>query len=204
MNINKIATMATRLKKPNRAEAFNVVRAMAENMGEDKETDKKNLSLLYSFFLPVVTKPKTPEQWVAKAMNKKDPRFYLNYCYSDGKRYMASDGHRLHWIPTDKPEGYYDAAGNAVEFDMRYPNIDRIIPKGRADKSINNDIKSVENGVYGLADNICDETYVNHKYLQEVLSFGGDVKIFNADRLSAVRFDFGDGRHALIMPVRIQ
>jgi len=206
MNINDIATLATKVRKPTERKAFRVIREMIEN-DSDEINIEESLALLYSYFLPPLAKPKTPEQWLMLAMGKTDIRFYLNYCYSDGKNFIASDGHRAHLMKTDKPKGFYNSAGDLVEVGHKYPSIYNIIPKGRA-KKLPDDIKVVVTEGSGYqsptATNIHNDTYVQTEYLNDALSLGGKVKYFNADRSSAVRLDFDDGRKAMIMPVRVR
>ncbi len=120
MNINEVATLAHTIKKPTKIIAFDIINRLSANMGDLLPDD---MAKLYAFFLPPVSKPKTPDQWVSLAMGKKDVRYYLNYLYSDGARLTATDGHRLHFIRSELPEGYYDTAMNKCLVDTKYPDI---------------------------------------------------------------------------------
>lgn len=92
---------------------------------------KEELQRLILHFAPSVpSKPKTPEQWVARAVGIKDVRTYINYLYSDGVRLVATDGSRAHWCPTTLAQGYYEPRTLLpVALEDKYPDIDRVIPK---------------------------------------------------------------------------
>lgn len=125
-DLSKVVSLAVRSKKPSKAELHRVVLDLIQC----NRLDTAEAVALYAYFLPPVpAKPKTPEQWVAKAVAKKDVRFYLEFLYSDGKRLMGTDGYRLHICPTEIPAGFYDRALNRCEVEARYPNVDQVIPK---------------------------------------------------------------------------
>ncbi|MCK5020277.1 MAG: hypothetical protein KAS32_24775, partial [Candidatus Peribacteraceae bacterium] len=106
--VNEIASMAYQLKVKRKDVFYKLINLLAEGT-EDPVNNDDFLATIYAYFLPPVSaKSKTPDLWVAKAMAK-DVRYYLNFVYSDGERLMATDGHRLHVLITDKYEpGYYD------------------------------------------------------------------------------------------------
>lgn len=128
--ITDVATRAASIRKPSKTAAFELLVGLIEN---GDLTDEVIAAHLYAFFQPgIPAKPKTPEQWVARAVAVKDVRFDLNYLYSDGKRLMGMDGHRLHIIPTERPAGYYDKQLSPVVVDHPYVDVDRVIPEAGA------------------------------------------------------------------------
>ena len=121
--------LAIENKKPSKMEAQKIIKSLAalhpENIGD--------LEKLYSFFMPAPSKkPKTPFQWVARAVGKKDLKEYLNYVYATETEIVATDGHRMHITRnTDsrfKP-GYYLANGELAypPDQWTYPNYRRIL-----------------------------------------------------------------------------
>ena len=123
----EIATAALSVKKADKAFAQQQILRWSETY----DIPAAEAAPLYAYFMPPIpAKAKTPEQWVAKAVAVKDPRGYLRFIYSDGTRLIATDGGRLHLIPTDRPAGYYDKAMNPVDDQGTYPQIDRLFTTG--------------------------------------------------------------------------
>jgi hypothetical protein len=84
---------------------------------------------LYKFFVkPSSGKAKTATEWVFRAVGNDKTRSYLSLSYSDGTHLFATDGKRLHMVPTSLPKGFYDASGNPIERDDDfYPDCMRLI-----------------------------------------------------------------------------
>jgi hypothetical protein len=120
-------TLNPDIKKLNRKEAFAVVR---ESLETGEAMPACVLEALYKHFAPSAPKNvKEAWQWAAKAVAVKDARGMLCHLYSDGKRLIGCDGHRLHIVPTALPVGYYDPKTcDPVDYDAQYPDIDRVIP----------------------------------------------------------------------------
>lgn len=174
---------------------------------------------LYAFFAPTLPKvPKTNFQWVAKAVaSSRDVREYLGYVYVDSNGFAnATDGHRLHRAPVDPEtfsEGYYDTKGNSVRLDNTYPDVDRVIPvSGKPFHTSLSDIKYQHSDfatgkmIAQFGDN--GEVYVSKGYLMDALSCKKDVESdgFEAtqnDALAPLKIDYGDGKLAVIMPIRV-
>lgn len=108
-----------------KSEAFDLIKAMRNG----KSPTELELDRLYLYFAPVATKGNiTGEQWVTKAVAKNDLRVYLKYVYVESGVMYGSDGHRVHWIDTDKPDGFYcPKTLEKVELDLKYPNMKRVI-----------------------------------------------------------------------------
>ena len=122
-----LPTEAQYQRKPTREQAQKMLLELWE------QNPSTELAKLYKWFEPTIpAKPKTAEQWVLKAVPKKDSRYYLlnRYRYSDGCTLVATDGHRIHLVRNmDYSTGYYDKSMNAVDCDARYPDFERVIPK---------------------------------------------------------------------------
>ena len=96
-NTTQIATLASMLgRKPSKEQLFAVVK----NAIETDFVTEADWAKLYAYFLPSVTKIKSPFDWCVKAHSNKDARYYLNHVYADGERTIATDGHRLHVLNT--------------------------------------------------------------------------------------------------------
>jgi hypothetical protein len=88
--------------------AFNRIR-QAIITGDSMKGEE--LEGLLPFFAPrMPAQAKTSEQWVKKAVGKKDHRSWVNFMYSHEGYLYATDGHRAHKAPTDLPSGCYDPA----------------------------------------------------------------------------------------------
>jgi len=196
----EVATAANGIKKPSKNRAFEIVLELIELSGAPTG---EQLAELYSFFLPgIPKKPKTAEQWVAKARAKNDVRAYLNYVYSDGNRLMASDGSRLHICATKLDAGFYDDALSPISLDARFPDVDRIIPK--------NDGTSVSVEAFAAGFNTMwrlpvylmpSGDSISKKLLDEAVH-GEVVSVLQKGTGSPVRLDFKDFRIAVLMPLR--
>lgn len=195
----EVATLANSIKKPNKTRAFDIVVDMIES--EYRPTDEL-LAELYSFFLPSMPKkPKTDEQWVAKAMASKDVRHYLNYLYSDGRRLMATDGVRLHICETGLPVGFYDSQLSPVKVDAKYPDVDRLIPKKNGPGILVGALNAGPTDGRLFTYTLPSGGKINKRYYDE-MTCGESVYLQQEGTQGAVRLDFEDGRLAVIMPLR--
>lgn len=93
------------IKRATKQEAFDIVHDAL--ISGDPVTSNQLQALLLYFAPPVPARPKTAEQWVAKAAGVRDVRPWVNYLQSDGKHLYGTDGHRAHRCPTDLPAGAY-------------------------------------------------------------------------------------------------
>ncbi len=203
LNINEIAKQAHNLvpRDCNKASCYQVVRDLIA--GEEMTVEQA--AMLYAYFAPAIpAKPKTPEQWVAKAMAKKDVRYYLQYIYSDGARIMATDGHRVHIWHTDQyPAGFYDANMVQIEVDGTFPDINRVIPKNPdlslpvAELSIEHLFDSDSKPVDGYK---FDGVAINGAYMDQALSCQDFDQIQYSDGGSSVLMASAD-KQAVIMPI---
>lgn len=93
------------IKRASKSEAFDIVRDAL--LTGDAMTSNQLQALLLYFAPPVPARPKTPEQWVARAAGTKDTRPWVNYLHSDGQHLYGTDDHRVHRCPTELPAGVY-------------------------------------------------------------------------------------------------
>ena len=142
------------------------------------------------------------ERWVAKAKASNDIRGYLNYLYSDGRRLMATDGHRLHLAPTTLSAGYYNSELIPVDESAKYPDVVRVIPnKG---KQCICDMGSLVMDRRGKVElyQLPDGGWINKRYWDQAVGDQEAVVYVSASN-GARRIDFDDGRVAVVMGVRL-
>ena len=136
MKISEVATfIRNNPKAVKSSKPFDMLRQAVESSGESETVTLSlaEVAALYAHFMPKTVRASAGVfdfAWVARAMAKKDVRYYLNYVYSDGARTIATDGRRMHVLAGQSlPQGYYTAAGDQVDEDAKYPDIDRVIPQ---------------------------------------------------------------------------
>lgn len=186
MELHEIASAANKQHKPNRNLALAAVKAITAGTGDSDYESRRmlgDLATLYRFFQPATpAKPKTPEQWVAKALPKSDARTQLLNRYSDGERLSATDGHRLHVLHgANLAEGFYDASMQKIELDATFPDIDRVMPgknpeayRGQCRKS---DLKDLKVGTVSNGKEIVVRfmnRWFNNKYFEEAICMFND------------------------------
>ena len=129
-NRQALAQMAHARKRPNKADAQETLRALADQYPEALP----DLAGLYAYFMPTKSKTaKTAFDWVAQAAAVKDCREYLNFVYVTAEGDMvATDGHRLHRAPAPASllPGYYDPRNgdwvHGPDF-AKYPDYARVL-----------------------------------------------------------------------------
>lgn len=205
--INTVATMAARMnKKPKSEHVFDIVKSMIG----DGVVDGKDAATLYAYFIPASTKGKTvktPEQWVGLAKGVRDVRAGLNLLYSDGENLVATDGHRLHMMPTTLRPGYYDAAMQSVECDYIYPDYKGVIPDACKMTEYSADISELKidaeskNLVWYMLP--CG-AQVQKRYLDGALQKEEQFKYLSNGPGNAILLQFDDGRKVVIMPRHVK
>lgn len=212
----EVITLASTIKKPTKAHALQIIQDVMNASGDDfGKLDYAELASLYAFFGDRPRKAKTDDQWVSIAVAKKDVRYYITCAYSDGKRLFGTDGHRLHWIPTDKPDGFYDAVSlEPVNVSYKYPDVDRLIPDRSRLRTVTCRASGLEVVDSGWTDKRKGKTRLAYKmpsgghllktYLDEALSGASEFECNYAGPMDSILIQFKDSdRQAVIMPVRV-
>ena len=204
---NQLAQTANIFKKPSKAYAQEMILRIYEQC-PDMETD---LAQLYTYFMPSIPKkPKTPFDWVAKAIGKKDVRYYLNWVHVTTEFITATDGHRMHRAPnvTHLAPGFYDAHGHKIhEPDYaKFPDVERIVPRNDTMSDITTDMDTATIEVTGQV-HAYRFASTNHKintlYMDELLSYGSHYTIrAGEDTNRAIYAEYPDGSHGVVMPMR--
>jgi hypothetical protein len=211
--MSELATIASKIKKPSKAIAQDIVRNLAKQHPECMY----DLAKLYTFFMESPkAKPKTNFEWVALAMAKSDVRPYLNFVYVDDEHIVGSDGHRLHMAPTDGREpGFYNLAEDKVEFGgHKYPNYKRLVNRYFTcshEITVQElpvvEIEPLKIPSYSLefGNTFAEKRalHIQKKYLDQATVGHETVLINFTDDLGAIRIDMGT-RTAVIMPIREQ
>ena len=133
--LREVAELAgdTRVSK---ADAAKALITLLTEYPKDAHVDslmRARMVALYTYFLPLVKSPETPEDWVALACKPKrqaaQQRPALQWVYSTGSEIVGTDGHRLHSYKTDKyPEGLYQPRGMVrVSVTEKYPDYERVL-----------------------------------------------------------------------------
>jgi DNA polymerase III sliding clamp (beta) subunit (PCNA family) len=219
MNINEIANLANNQKRLSKANQWTEYKRLIEILDATDLTDGdayQILTTMYNHFQPSTpAKPKTPEQWLAKAMaDKNDVRYYLQYIYADGSNLVATDGHRLHIHTANKlPDGFYDKNMQKINEDAKFPDYKRVLPNSnrvrhQSRKLTKDFLLSGEVRVHGgkeEAINVIADVWVNKKYLVDALSFWDSsetVEINYAGAMDSITISANDCL-AVIMPIRV-
>lgn len=144
---------------------------------EDKRINLDAFADLFSFFTPKPAgkKEKTPLEWVNLAVSTEATRYYLCASYSDGEWLVATDGHRLHRIKTDLPEGYYDKLGNAIDLDGTFSEYTRLFFETKDKLEVILDVEKAELEHHGkkwyYVFNVKGQEWgVNKKYFDDALN----------------------------------
>ena len=202
---NDVITRAAHIKPPKKDDVFAAVTALLDT--DNAAISVEDMAKLYAYFLPrPPARAKTPMQWVAKAVaGKDDARHYLRYLYSDGTHLVATDGHRLHGIPTDLSAGFYDTALNPITVEAGYPDWRRVLPEENRSMDVAiDDLRTDIAGDHPIV-NLIEDTWVRLRYLQATANGAPTVTVTaHVDGSHGVRFAGPfPGSFAVILPVRM-
>lgn len=197
MNIQTAAHRLNRKLKKHEAQAI------IESLYNGHAADPKDLAALYKYFMPAIPKRCDPVAWVAKARSKEQVRVYLTQSYSDGKYLIATDGHRMHWIETDLPAGYYDHDGQLIDIDGTFPDWKRVIPQ--CDSTLDFDATTAELGIHRNSPTyIINGQHFNKAYVDDILN--GETKATvsyrSDDPRGPILFDSLPHGKAVVIPIR--
>lgn len=205
------------VKKPSKTNALNLINLLHTDSICD---DDKGVILaqLYQYFIPATpAKPKTAEQWIAKAVPKKDIRYFLQYLYSDGSNLVGTDGHRMHYVENmDYDAGSYNIVMDKIDpmHAGKYPNWERVVPNTSKSTPYGFNtltLKTIElKGIKNAKNKWNYEIYnyrgdllltVNKSYLDDALSFMDNPTVYYTSKIDSILIS--DGRvKAVVMPVR--
>ena len=118
-------TLTQNVKAASRKDAFAIVTNMMADRDFDADPRKaEELESLYRYFMPAAPKiAKTAFQWVAKACDSKSILEFKHYVHVVSGIMYASDGHRLHWTPTELADGAYNPkTSDLVDWNGSVPN----------------------------------------------------------------------------------
>lgn len=195
--------ISANVKPANKEQAYKYILALGQGQALT-ECEIQALLLHFAPKPPVI--PKSAEVWAAKAVAKKDRRTYLNYLYSDGSNLYGCDGHRLAWVTTTKPKGYYCPKTFLPVPDMdgvNYPDVSRVIPALKDQHYFAVDALEVvvKEGIanhYEIGGQAFNAAYVN-----DAITGSGKITIQEAAEGSPLR-GFCDFGQFVIMPMRIK
>ena len=198
-------TISDKAEKINKKQAFELI----ENLkcGEAITADQIDSLLLY-FAPPIPKKPKTAFDWVARAVAKKDVRYYLEFIRVQNGKMYGTDGHRMHIAQTDLPEGWYCPKTKAkVECDAKGPDYDRVsgfrsneskaVKLGDFETHVGKKLTSLYNEEHNVA--------FNATYLLEALAATDDSTPFVLDPMNKHLRAVGENQFGtfIVMPTRL-
>ena len=194
-----IYTLAAKLdKKPTKSAIYDIISMMIE---DQKLPSDDELAMLYAYFMPTTSKPKTLYDWVYKAVAKNEVRIYLNAAYCDGGYIYGCNGHRLHRIKNtyDFAPGYYDQKMHKIEDLGKYPDVSSLYRDDLGEPVTLDEVVKVdgERDAYRVS----DKQGLQVRYVKDALSMG-DMTFCMVDDKQAAIADDGD-KFAMIMPIII-
>ena len=198
--IEGIIDRALQYKKIKKEKAQEIIKGIYWNYPELADL----MAMLYSYFMPAMPKRAvTMFEWVAKAtkLNNIGPIFRFIYC--DGSFLVGTDGHRLHYAPTDGREtGYYHPiTGDKVQEGSHFPDWQRVIPPadegGKVDCALS-DLHVVEH--YKTQCLVIEGSKFNRQYVLEALN--GEEQLKGYVSRGGLCLDLPGDRHAVIMGIR--
>lgn len=148
--------------------------------------------------------------WVAGAVAKNDVRPFLNYVYSTGTYLVASDGHRMHYAPTDLPEGYYHPETQEAVLNIlyRFPQWERLarpyVEGDLVDAKFTTDHPLMDYPAKGREYVGLDGDAYDLRYVKKAC-FKAPFVIRNITNTSntTIRIDYDNGFRAVLLPMKL-
>lgn len=114
------------------------------NLAEKYPDIMPDLAMIYGhFFMPGKAPAKKattcPWTWLALAIDPKDIREYLQFIHVRDGVASATDGHRLHQVRVDAPDGHYCPRTFTLVHPLgwqNYPDVARVIPDRKTMESV--------------------------------------------------------------------
>ena len=209
----KIIDAAKDLKKPTNKEVLAIIEELYEKASHEEQ---HLLALLYRHFLPnkKAGSVKTAFDWVAKAVagpKEQITKPQFQYVYATGQEIVATNSHILFLAPDDREAGYYHpVTGDKVDETGEYPDFKRLFPDSVTGFKEVGEFDRFETfmgkpgAVVGamLDNNPDDIIWIQTDYYKKLCCFGDPLMVRTKDNSSMIICYFGDGRKALVMPVR--
>ena len=198
--IEGIINRALQYKKIKKEKAQEIIKDIYWNYPELAEP----MAMLYSYFMPPMPKrAKSLFEWVAKATKLDDIGPIYRFVYCDGSFIVGTDGHRLHYAPTDGREtGYYHPiTGDKVQEDSRFPDWQRVIPPADEGKKLDcllSDLHAVEH--YKMPCLVIEGSKFKRQYVLEALNGEDTLKGYIVR--DALCLELPGDRRAVIMGMR--
>lgn len=207
-------------RKPSKTHVADVLASLAE-----KHPDiMPELAMVYGhFFMPGKAPAKKastdPWAWLALAINPKDIREYLQFIHVKDGVASATDGHRLHQVRVDSPDGHYCPRTFALVHPLgwhNFPDVARVIPDTETMESVTlARVQTLARGVtHGVTvvDLVDDTTPDGHRVCSANADYwahatapaqGAGMVHYRGDR-DTVRVDLPTwpGALAVVMPIR--
>jgi len=203
--LQTVRQQADKAKKISKHDAIAKLENLVQQPGMEDYIE--DLAVLYKFFIPSApTKPKTVQQWVAKAadVKLKDIRPYCAYVYSHDDTIVATNGHILFTAKQTLDPGYYDTKTGKLVYDadaFSYPNYQHLLP----DTSTMTEVNIEDAEIVSAGGDVCyliNGSQFNKKHVDNALTCPteSEPRIFLSTPGKPMCVEYDDAT-ALIMPV---
>lgn len=192
------------------------------NLAEVYPDALPHLAMIYGhYFMPGKAPAKKastdPWVWLALAINPKDAREYLHFIHVKDGVASAADGHRLHQVRVDAPDGHYCPRTFTLVHPLgwqNYPDVARVIPNPETMESAPlarvqtsaRDATVVDLAVDDMTPEGCRVCSVNADYWAHATAPAqGAGMVHYKGALDSVRVDLPTwpGALAVVMPIRV-
>lgn len=207
--------MAHQAVKPKKEQAQDIIETLFEKSRDDNE--RELLARLFTYYTPKTPKtPKTVIEWLWRGVGTDANRPYLTAVYCTGEYIVGTNGHIALFAPNKDglAVGYYDIKGNklaTMDAENTFPNTSRLLEGDFKNTVVLSENIEKTGRLYARSYKVNGETaYLRNTnraglrvvFLDAVYGLGEPKRITTVDNgTSAVRFDFEDGRIALVMPL---
>ena len=204
------------VKKPTKAEAESIIIELCKGANPDTIPD---LAKLWKYFQtkPKAKATKDPQAWLEQACSVDETRWVLNFAYSKDGFMVATDGRRLHCMPTDKPEGFYRDGLPVTDDIGTFPNWKQVIPNCKPDQyekavfshsQLTTPTHLAKTGYGTRKDQPLKVVkigggYYAAEYLMEAMAYDENGTVYyDKDGVSPTKIELAEGRTVVLMPRR--